>query len=376
MQSTTFSTKVSNITRPSFLLFCIVFILSLIGFILAFFGLYWLLQHNLARDLALIVAAGIPAFFFGLSLFPLLRTFDRLFNKRDANTAIFSQEEIDAISSNGLRSHNLSGQKIGAYELETVIGRGGMAEVYRAIGNDVMVAIKLMYPHYRYDEEFVERFYREGEFGLGMNNPHIAAVYEIGMHEGMPYIVMEYVDGEDLGEIIDRRGSYSFDDVALWMEDICKALDIAHTEGFVHRDIKPGNIMVRPNGEAVLMDFGLAKFHKASTRITEVSIGTLGYMAPEQILASQAIDYLADIYSLSIVCYELLTGSLPFDGNSAQIMYAHMNYERPDPRTINSAIPKYMANAIMKAMSIEPSKRFQSAGEFATALKAIPENSV
>lgn len=294
---------------------------------------------------------------------------DSLFFKRDTSTVILGSDKIVSSTSTGLRSHNLNGQKIGDYELEEVIGRGGMAEVYRAVGNDALVAIKLMYLHHLYDEEFVERFYREGEFGLGMNDPHIAAVYEIGIHEEIPYIVMEYVDGEDLGEIIESTDDYSLDDVVLWMQDVCKALDKAHREGYVHRDIKPSNIMVRPNGEAVVMDFGLAKFHNASNRITDASIGTLGYMAPEQIIASQEIDYLADIYSLSIVCFELLTRSLPFDGNTGQIMYAHLNFERPDPRTLNPSIPAHMAEAIMKAMAIDPNKRFRSAGEFARVLR-------
>lgn len=354
--------------KPSLFAISVAFLFALIGFVLTFYGLYWVLKQTFAHNISLILASAIPAFLFGLFFFPIVKRIDKLFQKQSNVTIIFSDEELASSSSKNMRSQNLTGQRIGPYKLGKLIGRGGMAEVYRAEGHDTIVAIKVMYPHYQYDEEFLERFYREGEFGLGMNNPHIAAVYEVGIHEEMPYIVMEYVDGEDLGDIISRTDSYTFEDIALWMQDICKALDIAHQEGFVHRDIKPSNVMIRPDGEAVLMDFGLAKFHNASTRITEVSIGTLGYMAPEQILASQAIDYLADIYSLGVVCYELLTGTLPFDGNTAQIMYAHMNYERPDPRTIKESIPDHMAKAVMKAMAIDPNDRFQSAGEFANAL--------
>jgi serine/threonine protein kinase len=354
--------------RPLFLSLFIVVLLSLIAFILAFYSLQWLLNQWLNANISLILASGIPAFLIGLSFLPLLKRLQESKKSRLPITANLDDERLLSGRIKALGSHNLSGHKIGAYQLEEIIGRGGMAEVYRAVGHDTIVAIKVMYPHHLYDEEFVERFYREGELGLGINNPHIAAVYEIGLYEEMPFIVMEFVEGEDLSHIIPRSDTYTQDDVISWMKDICKALDTAHNDGYVHRDIKPGNIMVRPNGEAVLMDFGLAKFHHATNRITDASIGTLGYMAPEQIIASQAIDHLADIYSLGIVCFELLTGSLPFDGNIGQIMYAHINYERPKPQDVEPYIPEYMAEAIIKAMAIDPSERFQSAGEFAIAL--------
>lgn len=355
--------------RPSLAAFLIIVLLSIIGYVLGFYSLRWLLTQRMAINLSLILASSIPAFFIGLSFFPLLKQLQKMrVARQDPPTRVFSEDELALNTAKALGSHNLNGQKIGAYELEEIIGRGGMAEVYRAVGHEALVAIKIMYPHHLYDEEFVERFYREGEFGLGINNPHIAAVYEIGMYGEMPFIVMEFVDGEDLSHIISRTDTYTQADVILWMNDICKALSTAHGEGYIHRDIKPSNIMVRPNGEAVLMDFGLAKFNHATNRITDASIGTLGYMAPEQILASQAIDHLADMYSLGIVCFELLTGSLPFDGNTGQVMYAHINYDRPNPQDIEKSIPDHMAQAIIKAMAIDPNERFQSASEFATAL--------
>lgn len=355
--------------RPSLVTFLIIVLLSITGYVLGFYSLRWLLIQRMESNLSLMLASSIPAFFIGMGFFPLLnQSQKRRAFRQVPPTIAFDPDEIQSSIPKSLGSHNLSGQKIGAYELEEVIGRGGMAEVYRAVGHEALVAIKLMYPHHLFDEEFVERFYREGEFGLGINNPHIAAVYEIGMYGEMPFIVMEFVEGEDLSYIVSRKDTYTQADVILWMNDICKALDTAHGEGYVHRDIKPSNIMVRPNGEAVLMDFGLAKFHHATNRITDASIGTLGYMSPEQILASQTIDHLADIYSLGIVCFELLTGSLPFDGNTGQIMYAHINYDRPNPQDIEKSIPEHMAQAIIKAMAIDPNDRFQSAREFATAL--------
>jgi serine/threonine protein kinase len=355
--------------RFSPIAFFILVLLTLLGFILAFYSLLWLLSPRIDFNLSLMLSSSFPAFFLGLSFFPLLKQLHKLFfTRKERLPNIINELDLYPEISKSLRSHNLSGHLIGAYQLEEIIGRGGMAEVYRAIGHDTIVAIKLLYPHHIYDEEFLERFYREGEFGLGINNPHIAAVYEIGLYGEMPYIVMEYVEGEDLSQIISRADGYTYADIVLWMSDICKALDMAHKQGYVHRDIKPGNIMIRPNGEAVLMDFGLAKFHHATNRITDASIGTLGYMAPEQILASQDIDYLADIYSLGVVCYELLTGVLPFDGNTGQILYAHINHERPDPRNIDPDIPAHMAKAVIKAMAINNSERFQSAGELAEAL--------
>ncbi|MDQ7034211.1 MAG: serine/threonine-protein kinase [Anaerolineae bacterium] len=312
------------------------------------------------------ISTGLPAFIVGLAFQPLKHAIFKIIE----NHLVFQQKIESCPDDTNLFPipDNLSGRQIGAYELQDVIGRGGMAEVYQAVGNDSIVAIKVMHSHYLYDEENLKRFQREGEFGLGMIHDHIVAVYEVGEIEKVPYLVMEFVDGEDLRSIIRRTNKYTINDVTLWMRDICNALDMAHEQGYIHRDIKPSNIMVRPSGDAVLMDFGIAKFKYATTHITGASVGTIDYMAPEQIQNSKHIDHRADIYSLGIVVYELLSGLLPFEGSIPQVMYAHMNYPPPDPRDFNALVPEKIALAVMKALAKNPNDRFQSAGEFALAL--------
>jgi serine/threonine-protein kinase len=154
------------------------------------------------------------------------------------------------------------------------------------------------------------------------------------------------------------------------MHDIGAALDAAHQQGFVHRDLKPGNIMIRPNGQAVLMDFGVTKMTDASSSLTGTgALGTIDYMAPEQIMSAKEVDHRADIYALGVMLYEMMTGERPFKGGPAQVMFAHIQQPPPDPRDINAEIPRHIARAIMQAMSKNPEERFQSAGEFAAALQ-------
>ncbi|MDQ7025273.1 MAG: serine/threonine-protein kinase [Anaerolineae bacterium] len=348
----------------------LIWISALLGlalaFLMGFLILRLALSHLLSSTIVLMISTGLPAFIVGLAFQPLKHAIFKIIE----NHLVFQQKIESCPDDTNLFPipDNLSGRQIGAYELQDVIGRGGMAEVYQAVGNDSIVAIKVMHSHYLYDEENLKRFQREGEFGLGMIHDHIVAVYEVGEIEKVPYLVMEFVDGEDLRSIIRRTNKYTINDVTLWMRDICNALDMAHEQGYIHRDIKPSNIMVRPSGDAVLMDFGIAKFKYATTHITGASVGTIDYMAPEQIQNSKHIDHRADIYSLGIVVYELLTGLLPFEGSIPQVMYAHMNYPPPDPRDFNALVPEKIALAVMKALAKNPNDRFQSAGEFALAL--------
>jgi serine/threonine protein kinase len=151
------------------------------------------------------------------------------------------------------------------------------------------------------------------------------------------------------------------------MQDVCAALDVAHNQGFIHRDLKPANIMVKPNGEAVLMDFGVTKMTDASTSLTGTgAIGTIDYMAPEQIMAAKEVDKRADIYALGVMLYEMVTGEKPFKGSAAQILFAHLQQPPPDP---NDDIQRSIAKVIMQAMSKKPEERFQSASEFFAALQ-------
>jgi serine/threonine protein kinase len=246
-----------------------------------------------------------------------------------------------------------------------------MGEVYKGIRDNETVAIKTMLLEIAQDKAMRERFHREAEIGMALHHPHIVKVFASGDIDGMPYMVMEYVTGQDLRDYLKSGNKLDEKTATQIMHNICAALDTAHQKGYVHRDLKPANIMIKVNGEAVLMDFGVTKVTDASSSLTGTgAIGTIDYMAPEQIMSSREVDKRADIYALGIMLYELMTGEKPFSGGAAQVMFAHLQQPPPDPRDVHEAIPRPIAKAIMQAMSKKPEDRFQSAGEFAQALKA------
>ena len=182
---------------------------------------------------------------------------------------------------------------------------------------------------------------------------------------------MEYIEGDDISQQLKRGEKYDTETATTIMTQVCEALDMAHAQGYVHRDIKPSNIMLRENGAAVLMDFGVTKVDDASVGLTGTgTVGTITYMAPEQIKASKDVDYHADIYALGVMLYEILTGQPPFTGGAAQVLFAHLQQPAPDPRDVDDTIPDEIADAILKALEKEPENRFQSAGQFAAALNS------
>ncbi|MGB7337802.1 MAG: serine/threonine-protein kinase [Phototrophicaceae bacterium] len=264
----------------------------------------------------------------------------------------------------------LTGQQFGDYEVGGVIGKGGMGEVYDGFGLGQRVAIKTMLPEIAKDPDLKTRFEREVEIGLSLKNPHIAQVYSQGEHNGTPYLVMEYVGGQDLSHALKGDGQFDTETAIQIIKDVCSALSLAHEKGYVHRDLKPSNIMLRENGSAVLMDFGISKIQDAKTITGTGAIGTIQYMAPEQIISSKDVDHRADIYALGCVLYQMLTGETPFSGGAAQVMFAQIQQTAPDPRDIQDDIPKNIAEAILKAMEKEPEKRFNSVEAFARVLSA------
>jgi tRNA A-37 threonylcarbamoyl transferase component Bud32 len=263
----------------------------------------------------------------------------------------------------------LSGVELGDYTVLDVIGKGGMGEVYKGQGNGQTVAIKTMLPEIAADPAMRVRFMREAEIGQTLNHPGIAKVYTSGDYHGTPYLVMEYINGDDISQQLKRGEKYDTETATTIMTQVCEALDMAHSRGYVHRDIKPSNIMLRENGTAVLMDFGVTKVDGASVGLTGTgTVGTIAYMAPEQIKASKDVDYHADIYALGVMLYEILTGQQPFTGGPAQVLFAHLQQPAPDPRDVDDTIPDAIADAILMALEKEPENRFQSAGQFAAAL--------
>ncbi len=268
----------------------------------------------------------------------------------------------------------LTGKTLGTYQVQGVLGKGGMGEVYLAQGNDKTVALKILPQSLAGEEDFRKRFEREAEALARLDHPNIVRIYEVGVSDDIPYMAIEFIDGQELSELIRRRGALSLGEVRSLIHDCARALDYAHQHGFVHRDIKPSNIMVRlkpdqETYEAILMDFGIAKIQDALTNITGTgAVGTIDYMAPEQIATAKAVDHRADIYALGIVLFEMLTGERPFKGSAAQVLFAHMQQPPPDPCDIRDNIPAHVGEAIRKAMAKKPEDRFQSAGETAAAL--------
>lgn len=313
------------------------------------------------------VSAAIPALIFN----PTRKRVRQFIDRRVYGLA-FNLDELGQAQKarNILNPGALTGQKLGDYDVQGLIGKGGMGEVYQGYGDGQSVAIKTMLPEVAKDTDMRTRFEREADAGKRLDHPNIARVYDNGSVGDTPYIIMEYVEGQDLGEILKAESRFDEESARTIIQQVCSALDTAHAQGYVHRDIKPSNIMLRDkNSQAVLMDFGITKAVDATSALTGTgAIGTIDYMAPEQIMSAKEVDHRADIYALGIVAYELLTGEKPFKGSAAQVMFAHIQQPPPYARDINPDTPEHMADAIEKAMSKDPDNRYASAGAFAEAM--------
>jgi tRNA A-37 threonylcarbamoyl transferase component Bud32 len=257
------------------------------------------------------------------------------------------------------------------YRIDRLIGEGGMAEVY--LGHDLLlnrpVAIKMLRQQYARDPNFRARFEREAQAAASFTHPNIIDIYDVGEEGETPYIVMEYGAGDNLQQIIETEGPFEPDDVASLIEQVASALDYAHERGFVHRDIKPQNILVDEQGLAKVVDFGIAK-SLADTDLTVAGtgLGTVHYVSPEQASGLMATPS-SDIYSLAVVAYEMLAGQLPFDADTpVGIAMQHVNETPPNPSKLNPAIPRQVSDIILRALSKDPTKRFPTASAFAATL--------
>ncbi|GAA4054203.1 Stk1 family PASTA domain-containing Ser/Thr kinase [Nonomuraea soli] len=260
----------------------------------------------------------------------------------------------------------------GRYELDGVVGRGGMAEVYRArdIRLDRIVAIKTLRSDLARDHTFQARFRREAQSAASLNHPAVVAVYDTGedSSEGapVPYIVMEYVDGRTLRDLLRQDRHLMPERAAELVDGILRALDYSHRGGIVHRDIKPANVMITRNGDVKVMDFGIARaMADSAATMTQTAqvIGTAQYLSPEQ-ARGERVDARSDIYSTGCVFYELLTGQPPFTGDSpVAIAYQHVREEPIPPSQINPEIPRWADAIVLKAMAKDPAHRYQSAAE-------------
>jgi hypothetical protein len=267
-----------------------------------------------------------------------------------------------------------SGRTVGLWDLGGVIGRGGMSEVYLSLRRDgqTPVAVKVLPPEMAAKDEYVARFAREVSIMRGLEHPNIVRLLGDGEQDSLRYLAMEYVDGPTLHSLMKQREALSLAEVRQVIADLAAALDYAHGRGLVHRDIKPSNVLLRLEAagmRAVLADFGIAHQPNNTQILTRDAImGTLEYIAPEQIMSAREVDARADIYALGVVAYQMLTGKLPFEGNPAQLVYGHLNQPAPSPCDVVSGLPYSVGNAVVKALAKTPAERYATAGAFAAAL--------
>ena len=265
----------------------------------------------------------------------------------------------------------------GRYEIQEIIGVGGMAVVYKAHDNveNRTVAIKILKEEFVSNEEFIRRFKNESKAIAVLSHPNIVKVYDVSFGDLIQYIVMEYIDGITLKELIERQGSLRWKDAVYFMVQILKALQHAHDKGIVHRDVKPQNIMVLSDGTIKVADFGIARFARNEQRtITDKAIGSVHYISPEQ-ARGEKTDEKADIYSVGVMLYEMLTGQLPFDAESA-VSVAIMQLQRDPklPTEINPAVPLGLEQITMHAMQKTIERRYQSASEMLCDLEQFKKD--
>lgn len=266
----------------------------------------------------------------------------------------------------------VSQTKFGRYEVVSALGQGAMGAVYKAVDPLIerTVAIKTINLDLSKEEraEFEERFYREAKSAGRLSHSNIVTIYDVGETDDIAYIAMEYLEGESLREMLDSGVVLPLDLIGRIAARIAGALNYAHENQVVHRDIKPANIMITPNRDVKIMDFGIAQIPSGSRTQAGTVLGSPKYMAPEQV-AGQATDGKTDIFALGVVLYEMLTGVVPFNGdNLSAIMYKILNDEPAPPSTINPRVPPVFDRIISRALSKRPEDRYQTASEFARDL--------
>ena len=253
----------------------------------------------------------------------------------------------------------------GRYTVQDKIGIGGMATVYRGLDNVLgrTVAIKTMLPQYAADPSFAARFKQEAQSAAGLQSPYIVGVYDWGRDQDTYYIVMEYLRGTDLKSGIRKHGALDCRKVAQIGSQICQALSVAHKHGIIHRDIKPQNIMVQPDGNIKVMDFGIARAKNSHLTADNSVLGTAHYVSPEQTQGKE-LGPTSDLYSLGIVMYEAATGKVPFDGDDAiSVALKQVNEQPVPPSQINPNVDATLEGIILKCMQKDPANRFQTADE-------------
>jgi serine/threonine-protein kinase len=358
-----------------------IFLAVVFGAIL--FGLETLFQTVTGKENppAVGIAGATLAVF---SLFnPTLRVLQKFVNRKlfgievDVNDVDRIHARVEKASQ--LPSHLIT--SVGGYTDLELIARGGMGEIYKARHPTLnrAVAIKILSVYFKDDSALNKRFAREAELMARLRHPNIITIYDYGEQDGLPYIVMEYLTGGTLSEIMKERNHVPLFESLPLLEDLASALDYAHDQGVIHRDIKPSNVILEPmttstrgrTQRAILMDFGIARFVNENTTLTASGdvLGTADYISPEQAHGTAELDRRADLYSFAVMIYQLLTGHRPFEHNNTwAIIRSHLEEPPPDPR-IHVDMPGIAAEALLKALAKKPDERFASVGEFVSELR-------
>ena len=270
---------------------------------------------------------------------------------------------------------NLSGKRLGNYQIGRRLGRGGMGEVYLAhdIALDRTVALKVLRSHLVDDEQLVERFHREARASAKLNHPNIVRIHSVGVEDGVPFFAMEWIEGDPLDAILKEQGPLPWQRAMNIAGQVASALESAHAQGVIHRDIKPANILIDKSGRAHVTDFGVAKVMNARTQLTTEGtfIGTPQYMSPEQCGVGE-ISPASDLFSLGATAYEMLSGLLPFDGDTPATLVRKITQESPSPLTEHvPGLPESICALVHRLIEKDVAIRYQSAREVLRDLERI-----
>ena len=271
------------------------------------------------------------------------------------------------------------GESIGQYRLVEQLGQGGMATVFKGYHARLerYVAIKALHPAFTEDENFLARFNREAKVVANLDHPNIVPIYDFSEHEGRPYLVMKYIEGETLKARL-TASSMSLEETLRVAEKAGDALAYAHDQGVLHRDIKPSNVLLTPDGQIYLADFGLARIAAAgeSSLTADRMVGTPQYMSPEQAVAKSDLDQRSDIYSFGVMLYEMVVGRVPFNADTPfAIIHDHIYTPLPLPCTVNPDVSEAVQRVLLKALAKEPQDRFETMQDLIRALrKAVRED--
>ncbi len=272
---------------------------------------------------------------------------------------------------------HLVGQHLGRYLVQEEIGRGGMARVYRALDTQLKrtVALKVLAPQLAVDPEFAQRFEREAVTAANLRHANIVTIYDVGEHNNLRYIAMEFVRGRTLHAIIEERGALGLGYAIAIVGPVAAALDYAHSQGAVHRDVKPQNVMIDVEGRVLLTDFGIAQAPEGAgdgQRLTRTGIfmGTPEYISPEQ-ASAQRVDGRSDLYSLGIATYEIITGAVPFSGATPQLIVAHAQKAPPPPSSIDPRQPPELDLVLGRILAKRPENRFATGAAFVEGMRVV-----